>query len=212
MTTILSQWYRERAYPPWFPLTWRQALRTFASGVPVLVVDNGGPTAVPYEDVEVVPAVDMLEHGRGTPGHYINCWRSMAHGFKLLADRGEDVVIFIGQHLFPGVPFVAECEAALVGRDLLMNTGCLNAQYYFTEYMAARPASCMELWDQRLGPGGLLEGELVKWAKGCYRVGPFPAFYRPRDAASDPAHTFAFHEVALEDFVSFAKARGFYRE
>lgn len=153
----------------------------------------------------------MVEHGRGSRGHYQNCWRSMAYGFEILAARGESKVIFIGQNLFPGVSFGKECEDELdKGFHLLMNRGCLRPDWFFTEYMAANPIECMDVWQQRLGHQ-MLEGAIKDWTEG-HPIGGFPALYRPRDVPWDPSFTFCFHEPTVEAYVEFAKSHGFYAE
>lgn len=212
MVTILSQWYREPfgEHEDWFYRTWRAALRHYAPRVPVLIVDNGGPTKVPYDDVEVIPAVDMVPHGRGSSGHYQNCWRSMAHGFQTLADRGEQRAIYIGQNLIPGIVFVAACMADLCKFDLLLNRGCLNPSYYFTEYMAANPIAARRLWDRRLIGTQMLEERMTRWAQE-FRVGAFPGFNRPRDAPPSDEWTVSFHE-SPEAVREFAGKRGFLQE
>lgn len=204
-TVILSQWYREEGYPLWTYRIWREALRKFAPGVPIVIVHNGGPTDPPYGDVEVVPAVEMEPHGRGTPQHYRNCWRSMAHGWSRLADAGITCAPFIGQNLVVGAQFAEECERLLADNDVLYNTGCLNPGWAFTEYMAVNPMACRSVFDRRLDHGHL-EGRVVEWFSGLRRA-PFPGLWKHRDAPLLDTDTAFFHG-SHEELRRFAELRG----
>lgn len=209
-TWILSQWYREEdRFEAWYYELWRRALARYAPGVPILMVHNGGPTDPPYDDVEVVPAVEMVPHERHEFGHYFNCWRSMAHGYELLAERGAELGIFIGQNLIVGAEFARECEEAVEGAELLLNVGCLFDHWAYTEYMAARPAACAELWKKRLVDDGQMavEGAILDWSRELgLRHAPFPVLRKPRDQPLGPDDTFCFHCQPWE-VRSFAEAR-----
>jgi hypothetical protein len=211
MTAILSQWYRENEEDHWTYVLWRKALHTYAPGVPVYVVDNGGPTRPPYPDVGIIPALGLLPHGRGSAGHYYNCWRSMAHGFETLFSLGIEKVIFIGQNLIVGTPFVPECEQALDQHGVLLNFGCMmNPHAAFTEYMAAHTGRAFLLWGLRLNPYRIsfLEQRLPEW---CHRlaipIGPFPQFSKQRDHPLRPEDTFSFHSQP-EEILAFARTHG----
>jgi hypothetical protein len=210
---ILSQWYRED-FKGWRRYGyWRSALRKYAPDVPILLIDNGGPTRPPYHDVEVIPAVEMVEHGRGTPGHYANCWRSMAYGMEVLAGRGVEHVIFIGQNLIVGTEFVEACVKNLVDAPILANPGCLDSsKAFYTEYLAARPAECRELWDVRLplATGIILEVVLPYWCRAVeLPIGPFPRLRRARTGPVRPTDTFLFHN-SLTEIEEFCGARAIY--
>jgi hypothetical protein len=208
---IVTQWYREELNDESrrFYALWRQALRRFAPDVPILLIDNGGPTRPPYADVEVVPAVDMLPHERGRFSHYYNCWRSMSYAWELSRLRGIRCSIFISQNLIPGIPFTKECAEALSSADILFNTGCLGPGLAYTEYVAVNPQTTEALTRIRYAEGmALLEGMLPIWSFQLkLREAPFPGFHRLRDAPFDPQDTFA-HHLPFADVLTFAHLRG----
>lgn len=210
-TFILSQWYREEGVEgdDWFYPLWRRALHKYAPNVPVLIVHNGGPTMPPYEDVEVIDAIDMLPHGRGTKNHYYNCWRSQTYGFEFLRKRGVENVIFIGQNLIVGTEFVEECIESLKTADILYNTGCMVPQGAFTEYMAVKPERCRNLSAFQLSREvfQMLELVLPWWCQELnLRVAPFPKLHKLRDQPIGPNDTFCFHSKP-EEIKKFAQDR-----
>ena len=208
-TAILSQWYRE-SERPWFDKLWERAMRRFTMGVPVLMIHNGGPTNPPFKHIEIVPAVEMLPHGRHTPGHYRNCWRSMAYGFELLKEKGFDFAIFIGQNLIPGCRFVEDCEKAIVGHDMLLNFGCLKPEWAYTEYMAANLNTCHEVWKKRPEGTGhyFLEEKIVDWAnEERLTSNRFPNLRHHRDGPLLDSDTYV-HHVGDDAIIRFCKKIG----
>lgn len=210
--TILSQFYLEpEAYASgfyqWLYRKWARSLELYAPGAPVLVVKNGTevyPEWYPYETVEN-PRV--MTHARGSFNHHWNWWTAVTHGMKLLAERGTPKAVFLSQNMLVGSPFLDEVSKALDSSPFLANLMPGGGAMY-TEYFAARPQDCMELWDMDLRRGPIPE-YMVLGAVSRMGLGPspFPVLKKHRDAPLQVEDTFAFHSSEAE-FREFALRHG----
>jgi len=149
-TIILSQWYRESELYTWgyrevFCPLWRHALELCAPGIPILVCDNGGEVRQPHRGVEVVNLVNPLPHGRGTEGHYSNCWKAIRQLINIAINRNFEVGVFVGQNNLVGVPFIDAVTAGLNTADILCSTGWSTANGCHTEIMAFNLKRCAGL-------------------------------------------------------------------
>lgn len=206
-TLILSQWYAERGdrsltkmLPDWYYKAWREALRKYFPGWPILIIHNGGPTDPPYgPGVTIEPAVEMMPHGRGTHGHFANCWRSMAHGIERAMELyGKDVqIFFVGQNLIVGSEDVRKDLAnALEYTPVAMNLGCIRPSWAFTEYLGvcAGDVVAAGLTSKRLESSLLLEQAVPEW---CGELGlswtPIPSMKNERDRPFRSWFTYLFH-------------------
>lgn len=211
-TWILSQWYRETwtEDDEWLYGKWRAALHKYCPGVPVLVMDNGGPNRPPYgDDTEIVAATNMYEHGRGEWGHWVNSWRAPCQGMEILRQRGAECVVFIGQNLLVGTPFIDECREQLQGVDLLFNYGCMAPNAAFVEYYAANPQTTAQLFHHDYKHHeGLLELAFPWWTQlYALKCRPFPCLHKMRDWPMQAEDTFAYH-VPVEQMRAFCEERG----
>lgn len=213
---IVSLWYLDDPAQLWLAELWRQALRRFAPGVPVLLFDHGGPIPPPFADVEVIPgAPDLSPNGRGTYGHLRNYWRGLTHAFELLARREVRCGVYIEQDVVVGVPFVEPCREALRRADFLFNVDCMHHGWAFTEYLAGRPERCQRLAQQPFPPGPFdpergpfSEQWIPRWAgMSGLRTAPFPALWHERDGPLLPTDTFT-HHCPREEVEQFARERG----